>query len=148
MPQTSTHFAWPEGQAPKIRNCAALAPERPRTLVLEIAWESASGTPWQNGSFVRAKPGTPGYIASCTVNGTFTAARPSDALRARTSSKKLFVKHFAILQSPPPPVGGIFPLPALGDMGRGYASGERSLRCYSTSDGQTHSENRHISSTD
>src|SRR5215475_5602633 len=80
MPQTLIHLAFPDGQRPRIRNCPAEAPDNPRTPVPVMPAESATGTPTQNGSLVRATPANPpGYTASWTVSGASKAAQTGSA---------------------------------------------------------------------
>jgi hypothetical protein len=70
-------------------NWPAVAPVRPKTLVLAMPAESGIGTPRVNGSSIRAAPVIlPGYNASRTVSGTFSAAHEDHA------SVKSRVEHF------------------------------------------------------
>lgn len=65
IPQALIHLAFPSGQRPNMRNWPESIPERLSVLVEVMAAVSATGTPIQNGSFVRATPPTlPGYSAS------------------------------------------------------------------------------------
>ena len=65
IPQALIHLALPSGHRARIRNWATLIPLMVRLCVFVIAAESATGTPWQNGSFVLAIPGIlPGKRAS------------------------------------------------------------------------------------
>src|SRR5437764_7973844 len=74
IPQASIHLALPEGHVPRIRNWPALAPVNVTEFGLDTPAESATGTPMQNGSSVRATPAMlPGYKASCSVSGIFNA---------------------------------------------------------------------------
>src|SRR5262249_15501447 len=93
IPQTFTHFTFPEAHRPRIRDCPVVGPLSPSTYVLFIPAESAIGTPKQNGSLERETPDDPpGYNASWIVSGMLIAApRGVPIARRPRMGKTLFI---------------------------------------------------------